>query len=431
MRVTINSQTDGNYTRSNVNGRSHIVTKMMPIRGDIAMNGVLYPLQAVKDSFDQLDNLPAPNGHPKVNGVHVSAFTPVAMNAFNVGGFIRNPTMDGKKVFVDFMLDETVANMSDDGREMIKRIEAGKSIGVSTGLNIKDVTAANGVDDFGESYTRTGDGFNFDHVAILLNEQAAGHHAGTELVLNTEDPKDPIHVVDLSINDLSSDDLYSELSNLIESYRTGDGHSWVNSVYPEDYYFIFTVDGTLYKQDYTTDSNDKVALSGERSEVIRKTEYIKPTTNHQREDHDMNKDLIVLSIIANANNAFTSADKDRLSAMSEPQLVDALSVNVDQNKAKEVLTANGFDFKAYDNFTTNKEKFDAFLANEKTKLDEIKTVITANSDYTSEMLAGKDEIELNAINSLITSKKQTKRILENGSPDHVNSDSSVSYSMED
>ena len=185
-KVLINSKTSGKFKREDIDGRSHIVTTMMPIRGDITMNGIFYPDKEVEASFMQLNMLPAPNGHPTVNGVNVPAFHPVANNKHNIGGFLRNPRKKGKRVFVDFLLDEEVANNSEAGKETIRRIEAGERIGVSTGLGIANVINKTGTDDFGKKYLREGKVFNFDHVATLLNETAAGEHAGTELILNEE-----------------------------------------------------------------------------------------------------------------------------------------------------------------------------------------------------------------------------------------------------
>lgn len=421
MKIAINTRTSGKYTRETINGRSHIVTSMRPIRGDIAMNKIFYPTDDVKASFQQLHDLPAPNGHPKINNVHVSAFKPASMNAFNIGGWVRNPKMKGKEVFTDFVLDETVANLSEDGRELIKRIENGEKVGVSTGLTINELEVKSGKDEYGAPYERVGHGFNFDHVAILLNEKAAGDHAGTEMILNTEDPENPIHVVNLvQTNELSVDDLQNQLHNLIKGDRD-DVSRWVVDIFPESKQFLFKVESNetskLYKQSYAT-GEDEVTLAGLPVEVMIKKE-IKPVLS-TNEDQEMNKEILILSIIANANNAFTNADKERLEAMSESELVDSLSVKVDEAQAREVLTANGFDFEAFENFQANQESFDAYVKAENERLQEIKDgIIAANSDYTAEMLDGKSEKELLVINKLITGSKHAQRAPE-GVPPRVN-----------
>lgn len=432
MKIAINTKTSGKFKRETINGRSHIVTSMRPIRGDISMNGILYPNEEVKKSFQQLHDLPAPNGHPKINGVHVSAFKPASMNAFNVGGWIRNPKMNNKEVIADFVLDETVANLSEDGREIIKRIENAEKIGVSTGLNIDEVVNKNGKDDFNQTFNKVGKGFKFDHVAVLLNEKAAGDHAGTEMILNTDDDNDPIYVVNLKVNELSDNQIRDQLDQLVRSDRE-DTHTWINEVFTESKAFIFTVsnktDRKLFKQSFAL-GEDVVTLVGSPVEVILKKEF-KPTMQ-TNEDQEMDKKLLILSIIANAFNAFTNDDKARLEAMDESELINALCVNVDEDKAREVLTTNGFDFEAYDQFKANEKSFKEFQESENNRIEEIKTkIIAANSDYTSEILAGKSEEELNIINKMIDGDKHSKRLPQGKAPDINNNSQALAcdYSM--
>ncbi len=433
MRFSINSRTSGKFKQETINGRNHIVTTMMPIAGDIAMNKMFYPNEQVKSSFDQLNNLPAPNGHPKLNGVHVTAFSPLAMNAFNVGGFIRNPKMKGKKVFTDFVIDETVANTSDDGREIIRRIKAGETVGVSTGLNIAEVTEVNGKDDHGQEYNRSGAGFSFDHVAILLNEKAAGEHAGTELILNTGDENDPIYVVNLAedlttINELSVDDITLKLEGLISS-NNKEIYRWVLEVFPESKTFIWqestNEERALFKQTYSID-DDKVLIVDGPVKVELKKEYPK-TTNQEGEK--MNKDIFITLIIACVNNSFTDNDKTKLNAMNESELVNVLCSPVDEKQAKEVLTNCGFDFTAYEEFTVNKSAFDAFQITENVKLANMQQEIVANSDYTPELLKGKSEAELKTINGLIEKSKLPKRVAEGQAPAINIAQTDSNYSM--
>jgi len=415
----------------------------MPIRGDISMNGILYPNKEVKASFQQLHDLPAPNGHPIINGVHVSAFKPASMNAFNVGGFVRNPKMKGKKVFVDFLIDEDVANKSDDGKEIIRRIENSEQIGVSTGLNINQLAPKNGKDDLGEPFSKVGSGFNFDHVAILLNEKPAGAHAGTELVLNTANKDDPIHVVNLVMNDpeqlnmnlnsdhaLSASDIHEQLNRLIATDNE-EIHKHVIDFFPEDKTFLFVMSSSnnrkTFQQSFAI-GNDLIALVGEPVEVVL-TQKVTPVMQ-TNEENDMNKELMILAIIANTHNAFTGDDKARLEAMSESQLVNVLCVEVDETQAKKVLAANDFDFDGYDNFTANKDGFKTYQEAEDNRIKEVKdSIIKANSDYTTELLDGKSETELLVINKMITGGKETQRVAEGQAPGINNSAQADDYRM--
>lgn len=416
LKILINSRTSGKYTTENIAGREHIVVPMMPIRGDITMNDIFYPNAEVGKSFTQLDELPAPLGHPVINNVHVSAAHPVANNVFNVGGYLKNPRKKGKLVFTNLMLDTVVANQTEDGKNLIKRIKAGEKIGVSTGLNIANVETRNGKDDFGKEYSKIGYGFSFDHVAILMNEAAAGEHAGTELILNEGTDKE-ITVCELQRNELSTSDLHEMLRDLVKVDGC-DSYAWVMDLYPESKTFVFTVeqkgvDRKTFKQSYAIDTTDEVSLLDDRIEVEKKIEYI-PSVNQTKTNEviKMDKDKLILAIIGNSANKFTASDSDmdKLNAMSEIDLVNALSAPVTKEQAIEILTNDGHDFEGYASFVANKDEFTTFLEAQNKARTEKVTNIVANSDYTDDMLKDKTMSELDVITNMMT--KPNKRIGE-------------------
>lgn len=435
MKLLINSRTSGKFKRESIDGRSHIVTTMMPIRGDITMNNRFYPDKEVSDSFMQLNMLPAPHGHPTVNGVSVSAFHPVANNKHNIGGFLRNPRKKGKRVFVDFMLDEEIANNSDEGKETIRRIESGEKVGVSTGLMINAVENKSGKDDFDKEFEQVVGGYQFDHVAILLNEHAAGEHAGTELVLNEGDEEVLVYNAEWQANELSTSDLHEAINDLIRVKPEGGLclHSWVMDIFPDSKQVIYSVEGRngrkLFKQTYAVDQNDNVSLIDDKVEVVKKEEFIpKQTTNTEVSDMDKNK--IVLAIIGNSANKFTVADNDRLMAMSDDELTAIVATNtLDEDGAKEMLANSGFDFAAYEKYTANKDKFEAFLNAESESLKAVMDNIVENSEYTLEMLDGKSTAELELITNMLAPEKIAVRAAEQGKTVTTNSaDVEVDYS---
>jgi len=422
LKLLINSKTSGKFHREVIDGRSHIVTQMMPIRGGTAMNNIYYPDKDVESSFMQLNMLPTPLGHPTVNGVSVLASHPVATNKQNIGGWMRNPRKKGKRVFVDFMLDEEIANNSEDGKETIRRIEAGEKIGVSTGLGIAQVINKTGSDDFNVKYTRVGSGFNFDHVAILLNETAAGVHAGTELITNSEDCEVMHYNAEWKVNELSTSDLHQSVRELIKT-GTSNAYEWIQDIYPDSKSVIYSVEQegftkVTYKQTYAVDQNDAVTLLDDKTEVIENPEKFitKPTTTNNQEVSDMDKNKIVLAIIGNSANKFTLADVDALNAKTDDQLNSIIATNsLDEKQAKEFLTTNSkIDFDAVAEYQTNKADFDAFKAEKAEKQKAVIDNIVANSEYTSELLAGKSDSELALITNMLTPEKQAVRIGEQG-----------------
>lgn len=412
QKILINSRTSGKYKREVIEGRSHLVTTMMPIRGDISMNNVLYSDEEVSKSYQQLNMLPAPHGHPVVNGIKVPAFHPIANNKHNIGGFLRNPRKKGKRVFVDFLLDETVAANTEEGKETIRRIEAGEKVGVSTGLTATSLTNEKGEDDFGKAYQNKIGGITFDHVAILLNETAAGEHAGTELILNEEGEE--ISVVELSpeaaaplvTNELSLAQIEQSIKPLLEATFSPDAWVWVRDLYPESKTFIFTVEEPrsaprTYRQSYALDLHGEVEILGDRIEGTVEQVFNPKQQFNTNEETDMDKGKLVLAIIANSANAFTLADNDRLQAMSDEALLKIVSEGVDGEQAKSILANSGFDFEGYEEYQANKEGYQAFLANEETRLKGKREKVVAKSTMTAEMVANKSEAELDAILALL------------------------------
>lgn len=213
-KLLINSESSGKYHTENRGDRKFLVTQMLPIQADSIMNGLLYPASAVFESYNQLDKLPAPAGHPYFDGKSVSAFDPEGAAAFNVGAFVRSPKMEGANVVADLVIDIEVANRSDEGKEIISRIKNGKKMGVSTGLKAK-VLETSGKQGSKE-YQGVVNSIKFDHVAILLSEPPAGEITYT---LNTgeffnQKPKGNTIMREVII---ATDELSLENHKLIES----------------------------------------------------------------------------------------------------------------------------------------------------------------------------------------------------------------------
>jgi hypothetical protein len=397
---------------------------MLPIRGDIAMNRILYPDDEVQNSYTQLNNILAPNGHPSINGVGVSAYHPVAINTHNYGGFIRNPSKKGKRVFTDLVINEELAGKSVDGKETVRRIEAGEKIGVSTGLTIANVERTSGVDDFGKPYDMIGRGFQFDHVATLLNEEAAGAHAGTEVIVNSESGEEAVYVNELVANNLTTDELHQAVREAVRA-EAGAGENvfvWINDIFLDPLSVVYSIDSNgnedTFRRSFSIDDMGAVELVGEAVEVVRRVDYVtlEDATNPTKPtESDMDQEKLVLALIGNSSNSFTIDDKDKLMGMSESELVGVMSQPVTEEKAKSVMNAAGFDFDGYEAFNARKPQFDEFVKAEDAKIKEVTDSIVANSDYTPEMLEGKKPDELELIQKLAVNKS-TDRLAPGQAP---------------
>ena len=130
----------------------------------------------------------------------------------------------------------------------------------------------------------------------------------------------------------------------------------------------------------------------------------------------MDKTKIVLAIISNSANKFTIKDNDALNAMSEDELNSIVATNsLDEKQAKDFLATNSqIDFDGYAEFKTNKSEFVLFQANKAAEQKKVIDNIVANSELTEDMLKGKSDVELNAINALLTPEKQAVRVAEQG-----------------
>jgi len=195
LLITINTIAANAVREETFNNRAFVVLDAMLLRADSAMNGILYGLEEVRSSFNQLNDLPAPLGHPVIDGEHVSASNNFAKGHFDVGAFVRNVRMEGKEVHGEIFIDKEVASRTDRGKKLLSNIANKVKLGVSTGLNIARLIARNGVDELGQSFSNVGKGFSFDHLAILDGEQAAGALAGTEVLFNSEQGNSSLFVV--------------------------------------------------------------------------------------------------------------------------------------------------------------------------------------------------------------------------------------------
>ena len=195
MLITINTMAANAVREETLNSRVFIVLNAMLLRADTAMNGIFYGLDEVKASFNQLNELPAPLGHPKIAGEHVSASNNFAKGDFDVGAFVRNVHMKEKEVHGEIWIDKEVAGRTERGKKLLSNIANKVMLGVSTGLNIARLIARKGIDELGQAFNNVGKGFSFDHLAILDGEPAAGALAGTEILFNSEQGNSSLFVV--------------------------------------------------------------------------------------------------------------------------------------------------------------------------------------------------------------------------------------------
>jgi hypothetical protein len=269
----------------------------------IVMNSRLYPAESLAAGIGSLEGKPAPAGHPRnAKGQVISALNGDALLTSYIGSVCKNARHEGGRTMVDIVVNEAQAKAHPDGVKLIERLDAAISganqdpIHVSTGL-LHNSIAANG-ESGGKKYTEIVTAVEYDHLAILLNEQGAGTpEEGVGMFLNAAGETQDIETVriDPAPQDRRADTFLarwvrrlvgnggaSELSFEQISdglYRGLPEHAWLREVF--DRYAVWTDrDGKLWRQDYSVSSDGSVAWSGTAVEVTRRVSY-EPITNRQ------------------------------------------------------------------------------------------------------------------------------------------------------
>lgn len=403
QRIVINTQSTGKFRDETINGRPHLVTTMVSIEGDSVMNNLLYPAREVINAHSQLNRLPAPAGHPVVDGIMASANDPAAVNAHNIGGMVLNPTVQGKRVINDLAFDIGVAEKDARGVEAMRRIRNSERIGVSTGLNADILNVDGKLGD--KSYRGILSNLQFDHVAVLLDEAPAGDNTYT---VNSDKSVTICNMAD-SVNELRDDIREAGQARFGTGQNT---HVWVVDILLDPNRAILEINDNASEKlimiPFGHGDGGKLVFTGDGVEVERETNFT-PVSNsagsNSKEEDDMDKEKLVLSIIGNSSNAFTGEDKDALMSMSETELVNALAkktfVEISVENATATLEKAGlsvndkdFDAEGYSTFVSNKADFDAFMTAKGEKRTKQIEGIVANSKMTAESLEKFSDTEL-------------------------------------
>lgn len=338
MRVNILSAV--NSAKISKSGDTYTIRDVVPIVDDIVMNGVAYPAPEIAKSYQSLNNTAAPAGHPRdSNGNFVSAADAVAMQQYWVGAAVTNARKDGEAVLVDITVNANQAAAMDAGKRLLERLDAaiagnaGEPIHVSTGVFLRK-KAAKG-ESKGKAYNAIASDMTFDHLAILLDEQGAGTpEEGVGMWLNQAGESEPVFAVNLEVEEMKKNKAQNLRTNSDElSFRAieqkidealnvkfprvePDGYrAWSVEIY--DKYVIFRIGDSLYKLDYTIDSENVVSLVGEPTEVERQVKY-KPVTN--REESSQMKDAIIAALNAAGITGYEGrSDADVLAAYNALQ----------------------------------------------------------------------------------------------------------------
>lgn len=190
--------------RETYNGREHLVVPSYTLPFGIVMNREYYPEAEIIANYQSLEGTLAPLGHPTVDGKFVSAFSPEGLNTGFCGAWNRNVELRGNRVYVEKWVDVETASHSEQGRELLSRLEAlekGESkdpIWSSVAVYRQCMPATEEMKAQGADHVVKIT--SIDHDAILLHEPpAASPEQGVGLMVNTDQAK-PLMAVAMKEN---------------------------------------------------------------------------------------------------------------------------------------------------------------------------------------------------------------------------------------
>ena len=207
-------------TKETINNKEHYVIRdVVPVVDDVVMNNGLYPKDEIDKSYKSINGNLMPIGHPKVNGQFVSASNAKAINDYYGGAWAENVHKDQDKVLLDCYVDIEFARNHEKGKQLLERLDAmfnGEDVNpihVSTGLILNKVYKTG--KSKGKPYDWVATNMQFDHVAILLNEQgAATPNEGVGMFVNSEGE---YQIEFASLNESSTQSIQSLISNAVHN----------------------------------------------------------------------------------------------------------------------------------------------------------------------------------------------------------------------
>lgn len=248
----------GEVKKATLNGRDHYVVPVAMIVPGVlkgSKGALFYPPEEINKNYEAWNGMPVTNGHPTVNGRPVSARSPAILNKFQIGVVLNTRVNNKNKLLAEAWIDIEKARSVE--AEILKRIESGAPLELSTGLFTDNVPVRNKAEYNGKAYNFVARNYRPDHLALLPFEVGAcsiedGCGVGVTNALSHEETRPALEAV------------------LRERYVG----CWVRDVYPN--YVIISWANNLYKIPYTINKDDSVSISGEFPIAVRRKIDYKP-----------------------------------------------------------------------------------------------------------------------------------------------------------
>lgn len=210
-----------------IQGAKHMI-------GDSVMNGILYPSESMRTLNSELTNadryVSAPVGHPIINGNYGSAEDPRSLIRHSIGAFHYNWRVENDRLMSDTAINPEVAKMSEDGRELLRRINEEEDVDISTGFYL-DGVFDKGVSANGEDYEMTANYLILDHSAILINEPGAKTSSEGVGLFANDSKGGKIPAMDCLLDDAKQVELSEISKTLMDHLKTNDLAGFVKSLF--------------------------------------------------------------------------------------------------------------------------------------------------------------------------------------------------------
>jgi len=352
------------FTEKTVDGKKYFIAPVVAMVEGVH-NGVLYTAEELAMFPMAWNGEPVTLDHPEKNGEKVSANSPDLIEKWEIGRLYNFTFNDETKKLAGEVWIE-VAKITKLAPQVLTMIKNGQQLEVSTGVYVEEEMASGTWND--EEYESIARNMRPDHLALLPgSEGACNWNDGCGIRINKEKEGDPgvktneetkeevnwlrklfqrassapARLLNQLTNELSHDDLRTELRNVVREAEGNGVGIWVRDVY--DDYFVYekyaVEDGIesgpvkLYKRTYSVDSNEKVVIGDDSKEVTEETQYIEITTNEKpikTEVNTLDNETKIKALIECEKTRFKEDDREWLSTLSECQLDKLKALDVEE-----------------------------------------------------------------------------------------------------
>lgn len=315
--------------REQVNGADSIIIRSATLPDNVVMNGGLYPAEEIESSYKGLERKLAPLGHPMMDGKFISAADPHAVHNYDVGAYVANVSRENGRVFHDTVINVDVAGRSDKGRKLLDAInameETGEPIHTSTGIYLKrqelDAPMTNAA---GYEYNWIATNMQFDHNAILINEEgAATPQQGVGLAVNSAGEE-------LELMTVNEDDEYQPNSEQeIDEEKELQGMLKGIVSFIKNMAFAPRIDAAYNEDVITTNSHEDLEMTKEEMQALLKEQAETMQANFDEKLAPLTQKIESLEANAKANEDAERAplaEKAKAKGL-EPADIDAMSTN--------------------------------------------------------------------------------------------------------